>query len=517
MGLPGNRPHNTPIAGPNNEWAELASPLAEAGEIACLRLCAALSDAMTQAAEQLFNQGNQAAAALEQAALLDAANFARTRQRSLVEEFRKHFERRYGRACRPRSTLLNGYALDFDVSQLRIVAHEPLEETMDTAVVAEAIRNRCAVSLHELTKLFRNLLDAQDLNPNDIPVGPKPIARALADAFNSQFSRMETKQRVARALCRYFPEPIDLLYRDLDAHLKQRELPAAQGETKAETGLVARPHERGNASPGDIPAPAAEARPAGTLTDSARAAAAAEEEVARATATRRLPKVIVEFLAGPWQRLLAMLHGTRGPESAEWRHAVKTMDDLVWSLSVRTARVDRARLVNVLPVLVKDLGEGLDRLGTPYDARSTFFASLAKYHIKLVTLSGPTHDDARPQPDSGNTPTPSRQIPGDIPSNPGPAHGDALPDRPDAVLDRLETGTWIEFDEADGTHTELKVAWISAAGKLYLLINRQGKRALSLNATELAEHLRSGNARVMGPQEKPAASVDSPPHSQKTA
>jgi hypothetical protein len=313
MGFPGNRPDNSRGSGPQQEWAALTGPLLEAGEIACPRLCAALSDAMTQAATQLHTQGSQAAAALEQAALLDAANFARTRQRGLVEDFRKHFERRYARACRPKSALLTSYTLDFDVNQLRIVAHEPLEETMDPTMVVEAIRNRCAGSLHELARPFRDLLDAGDLNSNDIPVGPQTIARALADALNGQFSRVETKQRVARALCRYLPDPIDLLYRDLGAHLDSPRQPAAPREMSAYASLETAPRERGAvASPARLPMPADAARPARNLPDGARAAAAAAAEVARATAVRRLPKVILEFLAGPWQRLLAMIHGSRG-------------------------------------------------------------------------------------------------------------------------------------------------------------------------------------------------------------
>jgi hypothetical protein len=79
------------------------------------------------------------------------------------------------------------------------------------------------------------------------------------------------------------------------------------------------------------------------------------------------------------------------------------------------------------------------------------------------------------------------------------------------------TGTWIEFDEADGARVALKVSWISAGGKLYLLMNRQGKRALSLNAAELAGHLLTGKARVIRPPESAAPALDLPSLSRKTA
>lgn len=505
MGLPGSRPDNDRQNDAANEWAALTGPLRDVGEIACLRFGAALAEALSQAAAQLSAQGAQAAATLEQAALLEAAHFAQTRQRSLAEDFRKHFERRYARACRPTSTLMTGYALDFDVSQLRIVSHELLEETLDPSMLAEAIRNRCAGSLHELAKPFRDLLDDRDLQPGDIPPGPKTVARALADALNGQFSRIETKQRVARALCRHFPEPIDRVYRDLRAHLDASFdiVPALRAASIRDQ--PSHPDSVGASASPTVPLSLDGAEATGSAPIEKHALEAAQAAVEHSIACGRLPRSIAAFLSGPWRLLLARLHQDQGPHSPEWNRALRTMDDLVWSLSVRTAREERDRLVRTLPDLVKRLGEGLDRLGTPEDARAPFFASLAKYHLKLVTLAGLV---AGVGPASAVPASASSQLPAATPPRDAADHGDA-------GLDSLATGDWIEIVEADGTRMELKVAWVSAGSKLFLLTNRQGKRALSLNATELAERLRQGSARRLAPHS--ALATNTPNQGKKTA
>jgi hypothetical protein len=232
---------------------------------------------------------------------------------------------------------------------------------------------------------------------------------------------------------------------------------------------------------------------------------AARVAVEHCIADGRLPRSIAAFLSGPWQLLLARLHQDHGPDSPEWDRALRTMDDLAWSLAVRTAREERDRLVRTLPDLVRRLGEGLDRLGTPEDARAPFFASLAKYHLKLVTLASLVAGVGSPEsvPISADS-----RPPEEAPSRDADDHGDV-------GLDSLATGDWIEIIEAGGTRMELKVAWVSAGSKLFLLTNRQGKRALSLNAAELAERLRQGSARRLAP---PAAlATNTPTHGKKIA
>ena len=56
---------------------------------------------------------------------------------------------------------------------------------------------------------------------------------------------------------------------------------------------------------------------------------------------------------------------------------------------------------------------------------------------------------------------------------------------------------WVEFESDDGQLAFAKLAWVSPLRGTYLFTNRQGQKALSITAEELAEHFRDDRARVV--------------------
>jgi hypothetical protein len=61
----------------------------------------------------------------------------------------------------------------------------------------------------------------------------------------------------------------------------------------------------------------------------------------------------------------------------------------------------------------------------------------------------------------------------------------------------LERGVWIEFEGEDGQLAFAKLAWVSPLRGTYLFTNRQGQKAVSLTAEELAERFRNDRARLV--------------------
>ena len=61
----------------------------------------------------------------------------------------------------------------------------------------------------------------------------------------------------------------------------------------------------------------------------------------------------------------------------------------------------------------------------------------------------------------------------------------------------LERGMWIEFEADDGHLAFAKLAWVSPLRGTYLFTNRQGQKALSMTAEELAARFRSDSARLV--------------------
>jgi hypothetical protein len=61
----------------------------------------------------------------------------------------------------------------------------------------------------------------------------------------------------------------------------------------------------------------------------------------------------------------------------------------------------------------------------------------------------------------------------------------------------LERGMWIEFEADDGQLAFAKLAWVSPLRGTYLFTNRQGQKALSMTAEDLAERVRADSARLV--------------------
>lgn len=512
-------------------WDALALPLRECGEIAVLRLSSALSDALIQASEQLFDEATQALTTHEREAFLDAANFARAHRHSLVYDFMKHFEHRYVRACQRKPNPLFGHVIDFDVKDMKIVEHHVLDDSLDPGKITEAIQNSSWKSLQTLASRFRELLDFQELLANDIPLGPKLIEAAVADAIRDQPWRHQDKHQLVSALRWGLAARVNLLYRDLVDHLSAQDLKSFSG-----------PKDDAHRPPADIqvekhtaPKPVASAMTmheqllsemppptkADVSTDASTAAQekAAREEVARCLAGAAMPSVIREFLTTHWQALLARIHARYGTDSPAWKEATRTMDDLAWSLTVKSSQEDCLRLMEGMPGLLKRLQMGLEALGSSQEDRDHFFMGLAAYHAEVVNLSlsyapipqaEPEMDQAGPSPNQAE-PMPAEVGPAEhqaqTPSVPTPPSRQAL----DESLDGLNVGTWLEFQEPGGAPRELKLAWVSPRRSLYLLTNRQGERALSMSAADFCRALQEGRARVIHLSQEPSGSEGSPP------
>jgi Protein of unknown function (DUF1631) len=61
----------------------------------------------------------------------------------------------------------------------------------------------------------------------------------------------------------------------------------------------------------------------------------------------------------------------------------------------------------------------------------------------------------------------------------------------------LERGMWVEFEAEGGQLAFAKLAWVSPLRGTYLFTNRQGQKAMSMTADELAERFRADSARLV--------------------
>ncbi len=227
------------------------------------------------------------------------------------------------------------------------------------------------------------------------------------------------------------------------------------------------------------------------------------------------PNFLASFLRDKWIGTLTQLYLREGEDSEAWISALGTLDDLVWSVQPKRATEDRRRLVAMLRNLLKQLHGGLHNVTWGPGEREQFMSNLVEAHAAAV------------KPSLGSSPLPTVAVAeaatvaaaqatakGDVetankaralaeamtPAPPAPEPEpvpEPLQDRFAEVAASLERGMWVEFEGEDGQLAFAKLAWVSPLRGTYLFTNRQGQKAVSLTADELAERFRGDRARLV--------------------
>jgi Protein of unknown function (DUF1631) len=241
----------------------------------------------------------------------------------------------------------------------------------------------------------------------------------------------------------------------------------------------------------------------------------AQSEIERRLREFPAPNFLASFLREKWVNTLTQIHLNEGEESEAWNSALGTLDDLVWSVQPKRLPEDRRKLVAMLRNLLKQLHGGLHNVTWEPGERESFMSNLVEAHAAAV------------KPSLASTPLPTVAVAeaataaaeqatakGDIeaatkaralaeamtPAPPAPEPElvpEPVQDRFAEVAASLERGMWVEFEGEDGHLAFAKLAWVSPLRGTYLFTNRQGQKAVSLTADELAERFRTDRARLV--------------------
>ena len=240
----------------------------------------------------------------------------------------------------------------------------------------------------------------------------------------------------------------------------------------------------------------------------------ANAEIEKRLEMHTVPNFLGAFLREHWIGVLTQLH-VHGEESETWAAALATLDDLVWSVQPKRASDERRKLVALLPTLLKRLHGGLQNVTWEPGERERFMANLVEAHAaavkpSLASVPMPTTavaeaaaaaaEEATAKGDV-ETATKARALAEAMAPAPPPAPVEPpveiVQDRFAELAASLERGMWIEFEGDDGQLAFAKLAWVSPLRGTYLFTNRQGQKAVSLTADELADRFRKDRARLV--------------------
>jgi hypothetical protein len=239
----------------------------------------------------------------------------------------------------------------------------------------------------------------------------------------------------------------------------------------------------------------------------------AQRSAARAILTRiqgaNLPDSVRDLLTRRWSNYLVLTFLRHGEESAEWRNAVRFIEDLAWSVQPLRSDSDRVRLRELTPEIEQLLRRGLAATGLHEGFLDEVWREVQKIYAHQFDPRLPEPQRSAPVPTAEEL---SIRFASSRAGEEVVFQSDQESETADPDVDRaaaealdtwlkiaraLKTGTWFEFIKDDGSRERAKLLWISTIRALYLFVNRNGLKIAEKTASELADELKSQRAVIL--------------------
>jgi hypothetical protein len=349
------------------------------------KLVQALDPLLDAAVDRLAELGQQEQDLRGREQYLTGATRLRSQRDTYYAGFRKGFGERFDANARAMMRGGPGWE-ELDRETAAMLRTNVLEN--EVAIIKlgvrlkEASREDLAAFSARLVTLFR----LHELDDGENPLGPGAIAHGVYAGFVA--ARVEG--HAARALRPLIEErllgPVRDLYRGLNHALD---------------GLGIAPHVAPAAAQGAAlpaaparPSPAAPTRAVPPVAQETEAAAAPAVSLAAETAAarkmvgllrdRQVPEALLPFLRQASVRALALAYEAGGEQGEAWRHGVRTVEDLLWSIAPKPDAASRARLRTMLPDLLKRIDAGMTRVALPAEERRHTLDALMAIHCALL-------------------------------------------------------------------------------------------------------------------------------------
>ena len=260
----------------------------------------------------------------------------------------------------------------------------------------------------------------------------------------------------------------------------------------------------------------------------------AEDEVRQRVEAAPTVTMLREFLQHSWVHVLAIAHAAEGEDGVPWKDALRSMDELLWSVKPKMSAEERKHLVTLLPGLLKRLHTGMAAISLGEEEQKTFFSHLVACHTRAVKAGLSGESASVPESNPALAWTLPDQLP--IPENTGHMLFDAVneaneesalvrknltegnvqieevtlanesqPQRRSDESDHqwaeitasLKRGDWVDFLQEDGSYLRHKLSWVSPLKKIYLFTNISSQKAISISPQAMEVQLREGTAIIL--------------------
>ncbi|MBV4451278.1 MULTISPECIES: DUF1631 domain-containing protein [Pseudomonas] len=195
-----------------------------------------------------------------------------------------------------------------------------------------------------------------------------------------------------------------------------------------------------------------------------------------------LPRPVVQFLQRAWSQVLLLASLKHGEQSVQWQAGLRTMDELIWSVSLQQDTEAGRHLAEQLPGLLKALRDGLTSAAfDPFSTRE-FFLRLQALHIQAPEGGDELIEVTEPFVLSATSADPIT-LPDDDPD----LH----------KVHQLKEGSWVVFEEDNADALRCKLTAIMAPANAYIFTRRTGLKVLEKNAGQLALAFKHGALQTL--------------------
>ncbi|GAC1409808.1 MAG: DUF1631 domain-containing protein [Burkholderiaceae bacterium] len=219
----------------------------------------------------------------------------------------------------------------------------------------------------------------------------------------------------------------------------------------------------------------------------------ATTDVAVRLETGEVVTFVEAFLESRWVPVLTFAHSVKDEKPQVLQNAIKTMDDLIWSVQPKITAGQRKELVAKLPLLLSTLNKWLNIVKWDNADRLQFFADLAECHASIVRapLELSPHRQMELAVQAAQKATERRM------EKRAAQAPEAEPNPFLLQVESLERGMWFEFLQADRSLRRVKLAWVSPLKSLYIFTTVHREEAFSMAADQLAECFCEERVRVI--------------------
>ena len=223
----------------------------------------------------------------------------------------------------------------------------------------------------------------------------------------------------------------------------------------------------------------------------------ATHEVALRVGTGEVAAFVETFLENRWVKVLTLAYSVKEDKPHAIADAIKTMDELIWSVKPKITLEQRQEMVNRLPVVLSRLNKWLSLIKWEDADRMQFFADLAECHASIVRAPlDLTPERQLEMAVEVAQKAAERRIEKRALAEQGVVEEVVADDFVDIVAN-LERGVWLQFTKKDGSTHNVRLAWVSPMRSLYIFTSSQKEKSFSVSTEELEQNFRDKKAQIL--------------------